>query len=1273
MAAVLPSSLSPHICVLPSPDLVALLNEANLPPLHHLLQSFSPLQNVTSRTTALATVALASFALRFSDLGQTETACKEGEDARAGRTIDWLGARATRKASEWLDDGARVRTSFARTAWWDELRRCAEGDLAPSRAEGWNHPTAIILAVSTNSSNPLAAISALHSRPVDLPQWVDPNILRFTLVIHTPRSTLSDEECGALMNACKKQYGVHSHFLSLELGQPAFPIPLFTLPPRLPLPADASLPEIPEQQELRMSPTDLQQAAKFAREFVVMSLVPWMERCILDWNENFAANRRVATRLFSTTRRLFGTTTTTTTTSNGYPSSPGGGTSPVSATGQQPPPASAPPQQRRLAEFATILGDYKLAIPVWEAWRKEGRGGSEILPLLLAPSPAVGAHVAYALQPFQHAEQTALTQFRALLYAVRWEVGVPDFVPQGGDRWLSWAAGHSEEPYAAILLSHAALLAARAGGMRRASMWYVDAALRMEKSGIKPLAIHFLRQADEILKLRRNDDNVSPLFEPAVGPSPTGFPALPLRIEHSLARLLYSTGKVTESARLFAELFRAYTDVRAAHLLEEDSSHAQGIIDDFRVAFEHIHSTGDKQKLLAELQPAISLVVPAATKLRFDGHGSLGDIAENTWAGLDAAWSAFAKRQSLGASSNSNQAGIGERFWVDVALQNPLPVEIVMTKVRIHVETAEKAQRPDVETLDEIILAPKESRTVSVAVIAHHASKLRLTHLTYSFLSLLPMRESLARRGKRLDATPAQRQTPTYTPDTVLTVDVGNDAPRLDVSWTAVSREHDFAYIHQPGPHALSLARGEVHATSLAFANVGAKPVTELWLARTMDSAVVALGRLDDNEWQEVISSHSTLESPEPQQISLEQCHSSPKLQPGESCLVPIVISPPELGAVNVCIVALFRENSTSAFRCTRIHRSIAVHDVVETFVSAAPRANADGSFVLNLELENKGGDSVEITDICTISPSWSCSLLANTSFSPQLLHPSQSTRFLLQAQPWLEGKGGLETEQHTISMLAQIVGGQQVTPKAPPTLDLKLSNVSKSLPSGTSPRANGATGVHLPVIPPRAVDVVIQWSIPTEKRFGQLVLANQLTLGATHGSLNALLEGVRTGKAKRTMFAETDRAKAGLLNALEGSTWNEEMNPLSVSVSAPSTRHDFSQGPCSLPVSFSVHNYSASRSAKFVLRLSNDDRVPAGRKTAAFVGRLAYRGTLPPHGHSTVTARVWIPLPGQYQLGRWSLETHVADADASSSDFKPAARYLSHGQEHVTLDVSDA
>ena len=37
---------------------------------------------------------------------------------------------------------------------------------------------------------------------------------------------------------------------------------------------------------LRMNEQDIQQTAKFVREFVSMSLVPWMEKCVVDWNEN---------------------------------------------------------------------------------------------------------------------------------------------------------------------------------------------------------------------------------------------------------------------------------------------------------------------------------------------------------------------------------------------------------------------------------------------------------------------------------------------------------------------------------------------------------------------------------------------------------------------------------------------------------------------------------------------------------------------------------------------------------------------------------------------------------------------------------------------------------------------------------------------------------------------------------------------------------------------------------------------------------------------------
>jgi hypothetical protein len=169
---------------------------------------------VTTRTTSLASIPHASFFLRFSDLREIELACQEDEEERAVRTIDWISARINKGCSRWIGELDKLgdKESF-RTPWWDEVRRCVEGDHVPSKAEGWNHPVAgmhpskllhaekplsfsnaVILAVSTTAPNPLQAITALHSRIIELPSWVDSVFLRYTLIVHPKNSPLSDEE-----------------------------------------------------------------------------------------------------------------------------------------------------------------------------------------------------------------------------------------------------------------------------------------------------------------------------------------------------------------------------------------------------------------------------------------------------------------------------------------------------------------------------------------------------------------------------------------------------------------------------------------------------------------------------------------------------------------------------------------------------------------------------------------------------------------------------------------------------------------------------------------------------------------------------------------------------------------------------------------------------------------------------------------------------------------------------------------------------------------------
>lgn len=72
----------------------------------------------------------------------------------------------------------------------------------------------------------------------------------------------------------------------------------------------------------------------------------------------------------------------------------------------------------------------------------------EVLPILLAPSPALQLHAQNALTSMHPTpgELPAQAQLRGLIYAVRWEAGIPSSTLLSyaleGERWLVWAAGN---------------------------------------------------------------------------------------------------------------------------------------------------------------------------------------------------------------------------------------------------------------------------------------------------------------------------------------------------------------------------------------------------------------------------------------------------------------------------------------------------------------------------------------------------------------------------------------------------------------------------------------------------------------------------------------------------------------------------------------------------------------------------------------------------------------------------------------------------------------
>jgi len=69
-----------------------------------------------------------------------------------------------------------------------------------------------------------------------------------------------------------------------------------------------------------------------------------------------------------------------------------------------------------------------------------------ILPLVVSRSPALSLHAQNSLASILSSNEVPpQAQFRALLYAVRWEAGIPPHELLNsdieGERWLIWAAG----------------------------------------------------------------------------------------------------------------------------------------------------------------------------------------------------------------------------------------------------------------------------------------------------------------------------------------------------------------------------------------------------------------------------------------------------------------------------------------------------------------------------------------------------------------------------------------------------------------------------------------------------------------------------------------------------------------------------------------------------------------------------------------------------------------------------------------------------------------
>ncbi|KAL1843337.1 hypothetical protein VTJ49DRAFT_2154 [Mycothermus thermophilus] len=262
------------------------------------------------------------------------------------------------------------------------LRRLLSG-IPLSSHESFAHPVACVMAISSRNPAPIDALQRLYRETTSqggrgLPPWVDGDYLRYYVLVH-------DEENGditksmALFDQMKRHFGLHCHLLRLRSTQSAE-----TDDDSIPLPRSDWMTAAEELADIEASdargddfedPTryifesDATAIRTFVREMVAQSVVPTMERNVSVWNDQVASRRRgISGRFMSLSKRwtAFGSSSR----SGSAGSSGSGSSSNYDAAGFYR--ADSPEAiMRRLADYAFMLRDWKLAMSTYDLLRTD--------------------------------------------------------------------------------------------------------------------------------------------------------------------------------------------------------------------------------------------------------------------------------------------------------------------------------------------------------------------------------------------------------------------------------------------------------------------------------------------------------------------------------------------------------------------------------------------------------------------------------------------------------------------------------------------------------------------------------------------------------------------------------------------------------------------------------------------------------------------------------------------------------------------------------------
>jgi trafficking protein particle complex subunit 8 len=337
---------------------------------------------VVVRDSVGASRAWDDFAVHFRDLG------KLAQDAAAPSDGNTLG-RLEEVLERLLEDDPDRELAGTDGGSMSPMYRVFLSRLLQAQSlsthEAFLHPVCTIIAISSSTPSPIETLRNLYQQTAQgsrtLPSYSNPEYLRYYVLVHDDdRDDFA--KSSALYEQMKRHFGLHCHLLRLRsvapgsLDEETEPIPLCEwLSPTEDLAFKSENPNLIDLDSSSL-PTifssDASAIRNFVRELVAQSIVPHMEQRISLWNEQIASRRRgISGRFMSISKRWAGIGSSARSTSSATNLASSGATGNYDSIQGYYRYDTPEALLRKLADFAFMLRDYKLAASTLELVRSD--------------------------------------------------------------------------------------------------------------------------------------------------------------------------------------------------------------------------------------------------------------------------------------------------------------------------------------------------------------------------------------------------------------------------------------------------------------------------------------------------------------------------------------------------------------------------------------------------------------------------------------------------------------------------------------------------------------------------------------------------------------------------------------------------------------------------------------------------------------------------------------------------------------------------------------